>query len=356
MDQAQISQITEGTICTMRIGEIYFIRERDRRDGATSSYVKIGMVGDTDRGSHERLSEHQTGNPRDLELHHVTKTPNPFRVERFLHQRFGPKRVRNEWFDLEDNDLDVAVRVAEQLAEEAFVYLPVIEAAKSLALATSNPAKVPSDEISAGWHQKLMTARAALKLCGNLRSEYLSIFGSLSVEDREEVDVEELVLTETYSSTTFDQDGFSAKYPNLVERFTITNTKVSGRFTPAALDVDLQEVERELVEFESAFLAACQSTRTAELKFADLFDLHQEVEKFEGAYQWDEEVADAHLRVMCGTTSGIEGLCTWNRLEKVTRELDKEALESSNPEEFNEFRKTELKVRTKTKKRARRQQ
>ena len=51
----------------MKIGEIYFIKERDRIAGANSSYVKIGMVGDTERGSKERLSEHQTGNPRDLE-------------------------------------------------------------------------------------------------------------------------------------------------------------------------------------------------------------------------------------------------------------------------------------------------
>jgi len=45
-------------ILGMNIGEIYFIRERDRRDGGSSGYVKIGMVSDISRGSRQRLGEH----------------------------------------------------------------------------------------------------------------------------------------------------------------------------------------------------------------------------------------------------------------------------------------------------------
>ena len=107
----------------MEIGEIYFIRERDRIDGGSSSYVKIGMVNKVTRNSQERLSDHQTGNPRDLELHHVTQTPGPFRIERFLHQQFSPNRVRSEWFRLSDEELALAIQTAERLVEEAFIYL-----------------------------------------------------------------------------------------------------------------------------------------------------------------------------------------------------------------------------------------
>jgi len=70
----------------MKVGEVYFIRERDRIDGGNSSYVKIGIVQDASSSdSQKRLHTHQTANPRDLELHHVTQTPGPYRVERFLH-------------------------------------------------------------------------------------------------------------------------------------------------------------------------------------------------------------------------------------------------------------------------------
>jgi len=78
------------------------------------------MVGDTERCSSERLNEHHTGNPRNLELHHVTQTPAPFRVEKFLHQHFGAKRVRSEWFALTDKELLKAVRISEGMISRRF--------------------------------------------------------------------------------------------------------------------------------------------------------------------------------------------------------------------------------------------
>ena len=63
----------------MIIGEVYFIGERDRSTGKLTENVKIGMVG-AKGDSGGRLKGHQTGNPRDLVLHHVVETPAPFWV------------------------------------------------------------------------------------------------------------------------------------------------------------------------------------------------------------------------------------------------------------------------------------
>ncbi len=110
----------------MKIGEVYFIGERDRSTGKLTENVKIGMVGE--RGdSSGRLMQHQTGNPRDLVLHHVVETPAPFWVENGLHQRLNGLRVRAEWHRLEGKDLEDAVRLAEFLAGESFVHVPFFD-------------------------------------------------------------------------------------------------------------------------------------------------------------------------------------------------------------------------------------
>ena len=50
-------------------GEIYFIREQAHSTSDLTPLVKIGLVREHGgRSSHERVQEHQTGNPRTLVL------------------------------------------------------------------------------------------------------------------------------------------------------------------------------------------------------------------------------------------------------------------------------------------------
>jgi len=336
----------------MKIGEIYFIKERDRIAGKNSSYVKIGMVGDTERGSKERLSEHQTGNPRDLELHHVVETPSPFRVEKYLHQQFGSHRVRSEWFALDDETLEHAVQTCERLAAEAFAYLPVVEESVRLKDVLSVGDKIAPSPEATEWHRQLMTSKAQLKICGELKHAYIAVAAALSPEDRVEAETEDLILTEDYVVTSFNEEGFSKAYPALTAQFTEQNVDVSGRFTPAKLAT--VETDGELSAFQNEFLDACERVNSHRMTFGELFDLYRDLEMHEGAYQWDGEIAEAHLRALCGASPGIEGLCTWNRKEKVSEHLDREGLEASHPDKYREFLSVEMRTRVKTRKRSRR--
>lgn len=337
----------------MKVGEIYFISERDRTDGGTSSYVKIGMVNDVSKDSAERLRQHQTGNPRDLYLHHVTQTPGPFRVERFLHQQFGPNRVRSEWFHLTDDELDRAVQMAERLASEAFVHIPVIEAAKALGSVESTGSKIAATDESTGWVRSLSVAKAALKACKELSVNYRSVADELPDDARIEAELEELLVTEHYLDKRFDADGFADRYPALADNFTEITRDVSGRFTPKLHPVDLNEVDAALVAFATEFALACEDVRAGRSEFGALFDMRQRLEQFAGAYGWDEDVAGAHLRVICGTAAGIDGQVTWNRSAKEHAVLDLDGLESAHPDEYNEFVTVTTRTRTKTRRRAR---
>lgn len=338
----------------MKIGEIYFIRERDRVDGESSTYVKIGMVNDVSRNSQERLSDHQTGNPRDLVLYHVTQTPGPFRVERFLHQMFGPRRVRSEWFRLSDDELESAIQTAERLAAEAFIHVPVMSEADALKRVLSSADKIAATEESTQWIGALGVAKGALKLCKEMSDAYKNVAHQLSPDDRAEAELEELVITEHYLDKTFDEEGFAKKYPALFEDFCVQNITIGGRFTPKVPDVDLAEVARDLVDFHANFEDACDGVRRGSVAFGDLFDLRQVLEQFAGSYSWDEDVADAHLRVLCGSSAGIEGQVTWNRTSKEETYLDIERLESEHAKKYNEFVTVKTLTRLKTRRRARR--
>ena len=112
---------------------------------------------------------------------------------------------------------------------------------------------------------------------------------------------------------------------------------------------------RDLVDFCSNFSNSCDEVRKGELAFGDLFDLRQVLEQFSGSYSWDADVADAHLRVICGTSAGIEGQVTWNRSVKEKVSLDLERLESEHSEEYQEFVTVKTLTRLKTRRRARRE-
>lgn len=336
-----------------KIGEIYFIRERDRVDGGKSSYVKIGMVGDTERGSSERLNEHQTGNPRDLELHHVTQTPAPFRVEKFLHQHFGAKRVRSEWFALTDKELQEAVRISERIAKEAFTFLPILEKAAELKRSPSSGEKLSPTPLSTDWHMKLMTAKLSLSVCKEMKSSYQRVASQLSPSDRHKAELEEMIVVEEYVDKRFDEDGFRVKYPKLHQQFTQSVATIGGRFTPSKLKTT--EIDPELAQFETEFTKACVKVENGSLAFEALFDLKRDLEMHEGAFQWEAEIADAQLRALCGTAPGIEGQCTWNRAAKLETKFDLLALEKKHPKKAEEFLTRTIRTRTKTSKRGRRQ-
>ena len=346
--------VEKQEIDQLDIGEIYFVQEVDRVDGTRSPYVKIGMVKDASRhNSEERLTDHQTGNPRNLSLYHVTKTPGPFRVERFLHQQFGPNRVKSEWFKLDDSELDAAVRIAEDMAREAFVHIPIIEEAERLGTTPSDDTKLAATAESTEWLQRLSVAKAAVKVCNELSAAYRAVATALPEELKAAAEEEELFLTEYYTTKRFDSKAFAAAHPDLAAKFTEVWTEVRGRFTAKTTDVELNEREHDLIAFRSQFTELCTKVHNGEADFGEAFEMRQVLEQYAGAYGWEHQVADAHLRAICGTASGIDNQATWNRVLKEKSGLDEDGLESQHPNEYAAFVKVTTQTRTKARRRAR---
>jgi len=336
----------------MSIGEVYFICERDRSTGKLTGNVKIGKTGKGDSGN--RLKQHQTGNPRDLELHHVVETPAPFWVENGLHQRLNGLRVRAEWHRLDARGLEDATRLAEVLASESFEHIPYIEEQDRLRKRVSNGETIEPTDASTDWHMRLCKAKAQLDCITKLQKMYKGVIGGMSTEEVEQAVLEDLFLIQYYTDTTFNEKGFKAKYSELYTKYTRSETEIGGSLTPKYINLETFEIDPGLQMFSDKFVALCEKVSKQEAEFGDLSELQSELQSRENVSKWERDISIAHLASICGVASGITNQLTWNRKEKTTTWLDKEELESDHSKEYHEFITVEVKTRKITTKRARR--
>lgn len=80
-------------------GYVYLILSAD-------GCVKIGIAGNPQK----RLQELQIGHAGVLRLIHIIPSADPEKLERKLHLAYGPKRVRGEWFQLTDEDIQQIIK------------------------------------------------------------------------------------------------------------------------------------------------------------------------------------------------------------------------------------------------------
>ena len=71
-------------------------------DAGQDNCFKVGMT----RGKVEkRIKQLQTGNGEEIYLVNFYETEYPFFIERSLHLKFFPEKKRNEWFNLNVEDV-----------------------------------------------------------------------------------------------------------------------------------------------------------------------------------------------------------------------------------------------------------
>jgi predicted GIY-YIG superfamily endonuclease len=66
-----------------------------------SKVYKIGYTNNLKK----RLTELNTGNPGKLSLLKYFETKIPTKLEKVLHNRYKSKKIKGEWFELDDTDI-----------------------------------------------------------------------------------------------------------------------------------------------------------------------------------------------------------------------------------------------------------
>jgi hypothetical protein len=321
-------------------GELYFIGEADPSGGGLSPFVKVGIVRDRDgRSSADRLAEHQTGNPRRLILLDVDRSPIVEVLETSLHARFAPIRVGGEWLHVPGDRYEQVRHVSMGMAADARSAESDFRAAEELKKVPSDaPALTPSSAVKE-LHRRWALADAAEKTL----TEALEQLRKMFARAHEAGNQLEAFFTATVrkGGSSFNEKAFRDDHPELAQQYTTSVSRFAQRFTPAAIKkaerlaalTVFPDVVDILRQVESAKSVALEHT-----DFARLHDLYLEVLGIHAPHEWDTKLAEVQIRAACGTASGIDSVCTWNRAEKSSEKLDTAALKRDRPDLHEKYR------------------
>jgi hypothetical protein len=320
-------------------GEIYFVRELET--GLFSPFTKIGLISyDKDRSSSDRLPEHQTGNPRKLVISHYVVTDCVNAVETYMHRKYASLRGLGEWFRFDEALLAEAISFCEQLASRFAGEVAVLELSKTLKDSTSDGVVVePSDEAKQ-WLKKYVVSGSLIDECDNLQAMYEEL---IREAESTGVDTSRNADFRTSERSGFNEKGFKEKYEELWTKYALSVTTISGRFMPEKIGKGDAEIVSDLPDFVSLrdrFSQIFNGTEHHSSKLELLKDCYLELLGFSKEATVEKEIAEAHLKVLCGTSDGITGICKWKRAEKTSFALDKKSLEANHPSEFKEFQVT----------------
>ena len=320
-------------------GEIYFVRELE--SGAFSPFTKIGLISyDKDRSSSDRLPEHQTGNPRKLVISHYVATDCVNAVETYMHRKYAKLRGLGEWFRFDEALLAEAIGFCEQLASRFAGEVAVLELSKTLKDSTSDGIVVePSDEAKQ-WFSKYVVSSSLIHECDNLEAMYEELIQEAELAGE---DTSRNATNRTAERSEFKEKEFKEKYGELWTKYAQSVTTISGRFMPEKFDKGDNEMVSVLPDFVSLrdrFSQIFNGTEQHSSKLELLKNCYLELLGFSKEATVEKEIAEAHLKVLCGTSDGITGICKWKRAEKTSFSLDKKSLEANHPSEFKEFQVT----------------
>lgn len=319
-------------------GQLYFINEQDIQSNTRSNYYKIGIVRDADnRDSHDRLLEHQTGNPRKLLIVETLKMPAVEAVETTLHYLFARNRVMGEWMCFTESELATAVEKAKELAGVMESNIKNFHKSEELKSKESNGKILESTEEAEEYYSTAMNFKEVLASCKEILDEYSSYLKKaveigVSVEGK-------ATIQERAGAKVFDEALFLEKYPDLHKQYSSVNREVKGNFiikSNSEWAFDISTLDSDQVDLMNNFK---QQLETPDYSMEYGFSLHSqflgvlEIQKYA---EWESTLANINLRVLTGEADGIKDICTWKRKIKENIRLDKKQIQNNHPVEYNE--------------------
>jgi len=328
-----------GGVADTGPGEIYFIKERDVITDVLSSYVKIGLVRAADeRVSEDRLRDIQTGNPRILYVHDIVKTHCVSTVERMMHRKFATKMVLGEWFKLSDSKLEIVISTCRTFAEGTEGHERRLAKVTLLEKFESKPDLLDATEDALSWAKELSESSAIVDACMEI-GKSLSAITATARDQGEEI--RGIARVQLYKgSEKFDQDGFGIEFPDLLTQFKVSKESITENFTLSntkSYDVTIEVIHPELFGLQKRFEEISAKVASEQEGMKELHKIYLNVLWIMTESNWNKEVAQTHLKLICGEAAGIDGVCMWNRVRKITISIDKKSLKSTYPSEYAKY-------------------
>ena len=318
-------------------GEIYFIREHEA--GVFSPYTKIGLIKyKNDRNSQSRISEHQTGNPRELSVFRHVPTFCVTAAETYMHRKYASHRFHGEWFQLSESQILEAFDFCQTLAKRFDGEKDVLDKAGASEEWVSNGEIGETSEEAQKWLNEYWRARFVIDRCDSITTIY---HRTIRDADEQGEDVSGTAeIQKRAPRAVFDEKGFKAKYEDIWTKHLIQKESIASRFSAQKISEDSLPVDDFQVEFHVFANKMEEALSNEGGNSQALFDVHEvylNLLSFEKQAQVDKDIAEAHLKVLCAENDGIQDVCKWTRKSTVKEALDKTVLKSNHPNEYAEF-------------------
>ena len=320
----------------LKSGELYFINEVDVLTGIASDFYKIGLVKDSRQGdAANRLDEHQTGNPRKLVIVECVEAAAISDLEKSVHNRFATRRILGEWFVFTEEELAAVIAVARNLSTEQSAHANRLKLAAELAKTESNDDICEPNEEAFEWYRRARAAKELEKRTKVLKQRSDIYFKGMIEKG---IDTSLVAGWTTSTKTSFDKEKFAESHPALFEQFQKEETKLAHRFLlKSNVDAVVPELDEAFIEFEGRLSDFYDNVADNSDFLEEVHLVHLELLGFQAQAKWDFEIAEANLKSLCGTASGIDGIATWARKYATTTKLDEAALKRDRPDVYKDF-------------------
>jgi hypothetical protein len=310
-------------------GTLYFIAEVDVLTGEKFDYYKIGLVKDSRQGnSFDRAGEHQTGNPRRLEVRYTVESPAINDLETSMHDIYATERIFGEWFVLPKSSVKSVVAKAHELAEEQRGVMLSARAAEKYSQVASTNRTLSATATASHLYLRLQQAKLELKEIKKVFDVEKAFFTNLGSA---KFDSSLFFTTTAKMQTKFDEDKLAEDHPKVYKKFIETITTVTSSFTsPATKELELtlpsdlaSVIESQLRRIAKAGKRPSEST-TREIHFNHLVLL-----SLHGQAEWRSDLAITQIKGLMKDAGAIDSVAKWSRTPKEnTKFLLKEFRES----------------------------
>ena len=318
-------------------GELYFVREVDPQTKKFTKFVKIGLVHEKEgRSSLDRLSEHQTGNPRILALPPGTFFSSPAinRVEAMMHKVFARNRVSGEWFEFEsERQVSSAIKKAHDLAAEVTAQIPTFTKATKLSKCEDNGRTISATPKAESLLQKIAEARTKKKILGEVAKEVASrLSAALDKGLNVEGAAEEVTVNRRGK---FNLERLMSENPKTYKKYLVKTASFSGRFTVTKVQLELRDLDKSFQTLVKQL--GSKVIKASHTDHRTLNEVQLELTNEIAVAEWDEEFALAELKLLCGKNLSIKGICTWKREVVEKEKFDEGEFKRKDPTKYEQY-------------------
>ena len=334
---------TKNEFLTSKRGTIYFIREGDFSGNPVSDFVKIGLTG-LDRKPGDRVKDIKTGNPRELYVHHSVAVPFAQDIETAMRYEFLLELSNLEWHHFpkgSGRQLEEAISYCESLRDEFAEYEKIYIEAERLKEVLPSRDLLPLSPEAQFWSDSYVLHHHVAKQANDASSKKRQS-AKLIVEQGGRAPEGTTVTSQ--ERILIDYKKFAAEHPELAERY--QKTKSAAPITVNAVkgipDLEklnlhplFQQVTNEVAKYE-AIMEREEKDLTDDM-YSDSYRQLIIIQQIAKHSEFRKTLAEWQLKVLCGDSVGIEGICKWDRVKKVV--LDTERLGKEQAAILEQYRK-----------------